>query len=284
MGDHIEMPTGGRDMIPQGAPVQGLDGGYESTDANVKSVIWSMVIILGSCAVVVALLIPMFRFFENRELAKEANIPDIYAQEVIPPKPRLLPSPVDETESKLSLGSGVDYAKAPFRRAESPVREARDYSTDNLLPWDKMMAEATVEEVQAHSYTKEKDGRYTVPIDRAMELVAGEDTTPPTYGEKLAAEAKAAKEKAAHGDGHGATPAKKAKGKTPASKKSDDHGDTHAEATGARQAKLPRTGDVTAGLPNYYGPVYSESSRWEGEYHKYSADASGGTALNETGQ
>jgi hypothetical protein len=275
MAEH-EIPTGGRDMIPQGAPVDGLHGGYEASDANVRSVVWSMALILGSSAVIVALLIPMFRYFEGRENAKDAKIPDVYAQEVIPPKPRLLPSPVDETETKLSLGAGADYAKAPFRRAESPVREARDYTTDNLLPWDKFMAEATVEEIQANSYTREKDGTYTIPIERAMEVVTNE---PPAYKPKYVPP-KPADAHGAHGDqSHG----DKASGDSHASEKPGAHGKTQAEATGARQAKLPRTGDLTAGLPNYYGPVYSENARWEGDYHKYSADSSGGLAVNPVG-
>ena len=247
------------DMIPQGT--QDTDqgtalGGYEKGDANIRAVIMTMTIILTSCTVVVALLIPMFGAFTAREERKDADVPALFAvRQPTPPAPRLLPLPVDDADLNLSLGLPYGKTKgAASGNKTSPMarentagrpRESVDYTTDNQLPWDKMLNEAAVEQAQYDNATKDaKTGRIlTIPVDRAMELMAGP-----------------AKQTGGQQSG----------GTTPAGAHGDEANSTTGQQTGAMAAGIARD------LPPYYGPVITENGAWEEEYEKYTSDSSGG--------
>jgi hypothetical protein len=255
------------DMIPQGRQEADASaaGGYERGDANIRAVVLTMVIILTSCAVVVAMLIPMFSSFTARERRKDINTPAIYAQRQIPPQPRLLPSPVDDEDTRLTLGlpsQGSARARAgagtggksPMGRqnTQTQSRAAINYTGDNQLPWDKMLNEAAVEEAQYSSYTRNtRTGQVTIPVERAMELMYG----PPAQN---------------------TAGTQKPGGTTEAGAHSDDVNSTAGKQTGATASGVARD------LPAYYGPVITENARWEEQYEKYTADSSGGLKLDQS--
>jgi hypothetical protein len=255
------------DMIPQGTQEADASaaGGYERGDANIRAVVLTMTVILTSCAVVVALLIPMFSAFTARERRKDINTPAIYAQRQVPPEPRLLPSPVDDEDARLTLGlpsQGSAQArpgagtggKSPMGRqnTQTQSRDAVDYTGDNQLPWDKMLNEAAVEQAQYNSYTRNpRTGQVTIPVERAMELMAG----PPAQTTAGSQKPGGTTEAGEHGGDVNATTGKQ----------------TGAAASG-----------VTRDMPAYYGPVITENARWEAEYEKYTADSSGGLKLDQS--
>jgi hypothetical protein len=151
------------DMIPQGRQEADASaaGGYERGDANIRAVVLTMVIILTSCAVVVALLIPMFSSFTARERRKDAT------RQRFMRSVRFRPSHVcclrqlmTRTRDSLSvcrrravhrLDPAPERAASLRWAARTRKRQSRsaiNYTGDNQLPWDKMLNEAAVEEAQ----------------------------------------------------------------------------------------------------------------------------------------
>jgi hypothetical protein len=245
------------DMIPQGTQEGDAEalGGHERADANIRAVVMTMVVILSSCTIVVALLIPMFSAFTAREERKDRSTPDIFTVRQIPPEPRLLPIPIDDTDQRLTLGlpstagpRATSSGKSPEgqQNSDAQPRESINYTTDNQLPWDKMLSEAAIEEAQYASYTRDpKTGRVTIPVERAMELMVGP---------------------AAKKTGAGAQPG----ATTPAGAHDDKAHSTAGQQTGEMAA------GVTRDMPAYYGPVITENGQWEQSWEKYTADSSGG--------
>jgi hypothetical protein len=210
---------------------------------------------------------------------QDINTPAIYAQRQIPPEPRLLPSPVDDEDTRLTLGlpsqgsaqarggvgggPGATNAtgegagtggKSPMGRQNTQTvsRDAIDYTGDNQLPWDKMLNEAAVEQAQYDSYTRNnRTGQVTIPVERAMELMHGPPANKTGGTQKPGGTAEAG----AHGGEVNATTGKQ---------------------TGAT------AGGVARDLPAYYGPVITETARWEEEYEKYTADSTGGLKLDQS--
>jgi hypothetical protein len=153
------------DMIPQGSMDLGDGTGYEKADANLRAVTVTMIVILSTAAVAVLSLYGMLGFLEKRGDALDAQVPAMYAQRVIPPKPHLLPSPFQETKRPVTL-SGMNPQVEP--------REAYDTTTDDQLPWDKMRQENGIDEAQADGYTyNAKTGGATIPIEEAIAQMSG---------------------------------------------------------------------------------------------------------------
>lgn len=148
------------DMIPQGSMDLGDGTGYEKADANLRAVTLTMTIILSTTAVVVVALLGVFGYLKARGDALDAKIPDIYAQQIAPPKPRLLPSPFGARKAPVTM-SGIDPQKTSL--------DVYDTTTDDQLPWDKMRQENGIDDAQANGYTyNAKTGVATIPIAEAI--------------------------------------------------------------------------------------------------------------------
>ena len=176
------------DMIPQGRMDLGDGTGYEKADANLRSVLITIVILLSSAIVVCLAIYGLMGSLEKGRREADAQVPAMYAQQAIPPKPRLLPSPFDDSSKPPAL-RGMNPQVAP--------REAYDTTSDDQLPWDKMRQETRIEEEQVNSYSYDKkSGGVTIPIEAAIAQASGGSKNdfqseptgsslsnlPPTYG------------------------------------------------------------------------------------------------------
>ncbi len=81
------------DMVPQGTQENGVPHGHESADANMRTVVTAVIVLLTSVAVTMLAMAGMFSYLNNREKAKDDMVPDTFAMRQLPPGPPLLPSP-----------------------------------------------------------------------------------------------------------------------------------------------------------------------------------------------
>jgi hypothetical protein len=151
------------DMIPQGVQREGINGGYERGDANIRIVGVSMLIILSIVLLVMLVISGMSYALQKRESARDIAPSALY-QRPIPPEPRLLPSPLS--------------------------------ARDDMYPWERYQLERQeqLEASNSTGYTDEGRTLVTIPVDRALELVANENlparqprgADQPNMGEDLA--------------------------------------------------------------------------------------------------
>ena len=140
------------DHKPQGTQQYAVESGYESGDANVKAVVTGLLIILSSTLVVMAAMFGMFNVLNGRVNDEQAQTPEALAQSVVPPQPRLLPSPYTDT---------------------APEAYAFKQSSADEYPWDKRNLEIENQFDETNVYARNADGSARIPIARAMELQAG---------------------------------------------------------------------------------------------------------------
>ena len=140
------------DHKPQGTQQYAVESGYESGDANVKSIVTGLSIILVSTGVVMAAMFGMFNVLNGRINDEQAKTPIAMSQVVVPPQPRLFPSPYTDT--------------AP---------DAYEYkqSAPDLYPWDVRNVEIENQYDETNVYSKGANGDKRIPIANAMELEAG---------------------------------------------------------------------------------------------------------------
>ena len=139
------------DMKPQGTQDFGVESGYETGDANVRAVVQGLMIILVATGVVMLAMFGMFNYLNARSNEAAARVPSALAKRIVPPEPRLLPSPYSDTmqESK-KLGA----------------------SSPDGYPWDKRTLEIGDQYNQANTYGQSQTG-LKVGIATAMEKLAG---------------------------------------------------------------------------------------------------------------
>jgi hypothetical protein len=147
------------DMTPQGTQEYSVESGYEAGDANIKAVVSGGMIIIASTLVVMAAMFGMFNYLNKEANDAAARVPDIYAERLVPPEPRLLPMPYsDEFKEARALG------------ATSP----------DVFPWDKRNLEIVKQYGEANGYQRfvNEDGRAAIriPIARAIERATGANT------------------------------------------------------------------------------------------------------------
>ena len=140
------------DHKPQGTQQYAVESGYESGDANVKSIISGLSIILVSTGVVMAAMFGMFNVLNGRINDEQAKTPPALAQVVVPPQPRLFPSPYTDTAPEA----------AKYRQ-----------SAPDLFPWDVRNVEIENQYDEVNVYAKNPDGNARIPIADAMALEAG---------------------------------------------------------------------------------------------------------------
>lgn len=165
------------DMKPQGTQDYAIESGYEEGDANVKSVIVGAVIIFASTFVVMAAMFALFNVLNNRLIEQDGRVPAVVAQKLVPPEPRLLPSPYTDTQpeaNRLARATGQNPAAA----------------TADPLPWDKRTLEIRQQYVESNIYARTAAGENSsasssssaqggrtavvrIPVSRAMALDAG---------------------------------------------------------------------------------------------------------------
>ncbi|RYX86798.1 hypothetical protein EON83_01045 [bacterium] len=148
------------DMTPQGTQAYGVETGYERGDANVRGVIQGLAIIFAGTLVVMLSMYGMFNVLNKRLILEENRTPTVLTRAIVPPEPRLLPSPhTDEAPE----------AEAVARKlGEDPARVSPDG-----LPWDKRSVEIVDQYDEANSYGKNADGSQRIPIKEAMQKEAG---------------------------------------------------------------------------------------------------------------
>lgn len=132
------------DMIPQGVQREGIDGGYERGDANIRAVVVSITVIMSVVLIVMVVALGGFYALRAREEAKDVPLSAVYAKEV-PPEPRLLPSPLTKR--------------------------------DNMLPWERGAVELSEQRtaLTRYGYTGKTRGQVTIPIEQAMQNVLKEN-------------------------------------------------------------------------------------------------------------
>lgn len=155
------------DMTPQGTQAYGVESGYERGDANVRGVVQGLAIIFAGTFVVMVAMYGMFNFLNKRLIAQENRTPVALTRAIVPPEPRLLPSPYTDEEpeaEKVAKAAGVDPARA----------------TADGYPWDKRNLEIVDQYDEANSYGPRKEEvngstvtRQRIPIKQAMQREAG---------------------------------------------------------------------------------------------------------------
>lgn len=132
------------DMIPQGVQREGIDGGYERGDANIRSVVVAMAIILSATLIVMVVALGGFFALRAREEAKDVAFART-AEREIPPEPRLLPSPLT--------------------------------ARDNILPWERGAIEMSEQKtaLTRYGFTDKARGQVTIPVEQAMRDVLQEN-------------------------------------------------------------------------------------------------------------
>jgi len=165
------------DMKPQGTQQYAIESGYESGDANVKAVVSGLAIILVSTVIVMAAMYGMFNVMHAQFLSKDTKIADALGTRIVPPEPRLLPSP---------------YTDEQPESVKQYIAEGKDtkWATEDGLPWDKRNSEIEIQYDEANAYgkykLKEKDltvkgvpekteDRVRIPIADAMKIMSGSD-------------------------------------------------------------------------------------------------------------
>lgn len=254
------------DMIPQGTQERGVANGHEEGDANLRAVVGTMTVILVSAAVIAGMLIPFIGYFTKREQAKNAGTPVMFMKRMVPPKPRLLPSPFDKSDdektmSNLSSPNGQMNTSGGAMSPQTMPREAYDKTSDDLLPWDKMRDETSRDEALADTAHRDsRTGTVSMPVERAIDLMAVDGNKTAGTGTDGGASGKRGGAMSTHG--RGANP---------------EQGD-NVHSSAAKQSGAEQSGNGED-LPNYYGPIYSDSYKWESPEHKMSSDSSGGRTL-----
>lgn len=142
------------DHKPQGTQNYAVESGYESGDANVKSIVTGLSIILVSTGVVMAAMFGMFNVLNGRINDEQQKTPVALSQVVVPPQPRLFPSPYTDTATE----------------AYNAKQSAAD-----LYPWDVRNLEIGNQYDETNVYTKNNDGSVRIPIAQAMAMQAGID-------------------------------------------------------------------------------------------------------------
>lgn len=154
------------DHKPQGTQDYSVESGYESGDANVKSIVTGLSIILVSTGVVMAAMFGMFNVLNGRISDEQEKTPAALAQVVVPPQPRLLPSPYTDTatESYNARQSAPDMYPWDVRNLEieNQYDETNVYVKNNDATTNK-------------DGTKNDDATVRIPIAQAMAMQAGID-------------------------------------------------------------------------------------------------------------
>lgn len=163
------------DMKPQGTQHYGVESGYESGDANVKAVVTGLTIILVSTVVVMAAMYGMFNVLHSQQLDRDAKIPDALAARIVPPEPRLLPSPYSDEQP--------EAVKQYIVEGKNPK-----YATEDAMPWDKRTTEIELQYDEANAYARyqhvdtdystrkgEPVERVRIPIAEAMKIMSGSE-------------------------------------------------------------------------------------------------------------
>jgi len=147
-------------MTPQGTQAYSVESGYERGDANVRGVVQGLLIVFAGTFVVMAAMYGMFNFLNKRLILQENRTPVALTRAIVPPEPRLLPSPHTDEETE---AEGVAKALGE--------NEAR--ATADGYPWDKRNLEIKDQYDEANSYGKNPDGSQRIPIKEAMQKEAG---------------------------------------------------------------------------------------------------------------
>ena len=148
------------DMTPQGTQAYGVESGYEKGDANIRGVVQGLAIIFIGVFVVMASMFGMFNFLNKRLIQQENLTPVALTRAIVPPEPRLLPSPhTDEAPEAEGVAKAL---------GENPKR-----ATADGYPWDKRNLEISAQYDEANSYGKNPDGSQRIPIKQAMQELAG---------------------------------------------------------------------------------------------------------------
>jgi hypothetical protein len=148
------------DMTPQGTQQYGVESGYERGDANVRAVVQGLAIIFIGVFVVMAAMFGMFNFLNRRLIAQENRTPVALTRVIVPPEPRLLPSPLTD--------EAPEAEKVAKTLGENP-----DRATPDGYPWDKRNLEIDDQYKEVNSYGKNPDGSQRIPIKDAMQKLAG---------------------------------------------------------------------------------------------------------------
>lgn len=147
-------------MTPQGTQAYGIESGYERGDANVRGVVQGLAIIFIGVFVVMASMFGMFNFLNKRLITQENQTPVALTRDIVPPEPRLLPSPhTDEAPEAERVAKAL---------GENPKR-----ATPDVFPWDKRNLEIDGQYDEANSYGRNPDGSQRMPIKQAMQKMAG---------------------------------------------------------------------------------------------------------------
>ena len=147
------------DHKPQGTQNYSVESGYESGDANVKSIVTGLSIILVSTGVVMAAMFGMFNVLNGRINDEQQKTPAALSQVVVPPQPHLFPSPYTDT---------------------APEAYNANQSAPDLYPWDVRNVEIENQYDETNVYTQNNDGSIRIPIAQAMAMQAGIDPKAPT--------------------------------------------------------------------------------------------------------
>jgi len=142
------------DIKPQGTQAYGVESGYESADANIKSIVSMLGILMVSVFVVMAAMLAMFNYFNHYFDRRDAALPITFKQTVVPPEPHLLPLPYTDELNDPTFKSNV---------------KLKIQQTPDGFPWDKRNLEIVDQYTEANSYKDLGGGRYRIPVSVAME-------------------------------------------------------------------------------------------------------------------
>ena len=158
-------------MTPQGTQAYGVESGYERGDANVRGVVQGLLIIFTGTGVVMAAMFGMFNVLNKRLILEENRTPVALTRAIVPPEPRLLPSPHTDEEPE---AQAIAKQAAQQEGADpAAAQRAAERTTADGLPWDKRNLEIVDQYDETNSYGKNPDGTQRIPIKQAMQREAG---------------------------------------------------------------------------------------------------------------
>ena len=126
--------------------------GAESSTLNVRPIVWFLVSLAVSTAIIFALMTGLLDVFESRA-SKEEGKPSPLASE----RDRIAPEP------RLQL--------APSRIEQVEGKESPDLQNDNPLAEMARIRRAENEKLNSYSWVDEKQGVVRIPIDEAKKLL-----------------------------------------------------------------------------------------------------------------
>lgn len=144
--------------MPQGTQENGVDFEHEERDVNLRAVINWFAGLGAGVLVIIVLLYGAFQLLLNREPTAEELPSPIFAQQQVPPNPRLIPNPFDSVPGKPLLGP-IEYGQEYKEREDRILSGLGLHNLDEGVPSLPQEAASVLQELNKGSQPAPEAGR-----------------------------------------------------------------------------------------------------------------------------